>query len=404
MTAERIEPGGVQGHCDPAFDAVRTAFEENFARGDELGAAVAVYQGDDLVVDLWGGVADRHTGRAWHRDTPCVTFSCTKAVTAAAALRLAERGEYDIDGPVTEWWPEFAAHGKADTTAAHLLSHEAGLPVLDTPCTAEEAADPKAVADRLAAQPPRWAPGAAHGYHALTYGWLAGEIVRQVGGRPVGEYVRAEFARDLDLWIGAPDDVIERAAKVTAKRPGGAQPVGQGGTGPTGPTGPTDESLRDRLVGAYLDPNSQLNLAMGNPTPGKGGYNNPVVLRGGWPAAGMVATAPALAGFYRDLLAGRIVRPDTLREAIKPRVQGPDQVLVVNTAFGLGFMRPSLIFLMPEAAKAGAFGHSGAGGSIGLGDIDRGIGMAYVMNRLSDQVSGDMRALRLVKAVYAALS
>jgi CubicO group peptidase (beta-lactamase class C family) len=420
---------GVDGHCDPAFGAVRDAFEKNFARGEEFGGAVAVYQGDDLVVDLWGGIADRHTGRAWRPDTPCVAFSCTKAVTAAAALRLAEQGAYDMDGPVTDWWPEFAAHGKEAATAAHLLSHQAGLPVLDVPCTAEEAADPKAVADRLAAQPPMWAPGTAHGYHALTYGWLAGEIVRRVGGRPVGEYVRAEFAGDLDLWIGAPDDVIERAARVTAKRPGATEPAGDVWAGdvpacdvPASDVPASDawagdaraaaparrtragDDLRGRLMNAYLDPDSLLNKSMGNPAPGKGGYNNPVVLRAGWPAAGMVATAPALAGFYRDLLAGRIVQPDTLRKAIEPQVRGPDQVLLVESSFGLGFMRPSLTFLMPLGAQHGAFGHTGAGGSIGLGDLDRGVGMAYIMNRLSDRVAGDQRAYRLVDALYASLS
>ncbi|HEU5158856.1 MAG TPA: serine hydrolase domain-containing protein [Streptosporangiaceae bacterium] len=400
MTAQRTEPAGVHGHCDPAFSAVRDAFEENFARGDEVGAAVAVYQGDDLVVDLWGGLADRHTGRPWRADTPCVAFSCTKAVTAAAALRLAERDGYDIDGPVADWWPEFAAHGKEHTTAAHLLSHQAGLPVLDAPCTAEEAADPAAMAGRLAAQPPAWSPGSAHGYHALTYGWLAGEIVRRVGGRPVGEYARAEFAGDLDLWIGAPDEVIGRAARLTAKRPGAADPAA--GPDPTA-GGRADDGLRARLMTAYLDPNSALNRAMNNPATGKGGYNNPVVLRGGWPAAGMVTTAPGLAGFYRDLLAGRIIRPGTLREAIKPRVSGPDQVLIVDSSFGLGFMRPSLTFLVPPAARDTAFGHTGAGGSIGLGDVERGIGMAYVMNRLSGEISGDLRAHRLVGAVYAAL-
>ncbi|HEX6473182.1 MAG TPA: serine hydrolase domain-containing protein [Streptosporangiaceae bacterium] len=371
----------VQGRCDPAFRAVRDAFEENFAGGEELGAAVAVYSGDDLVVDLWGGIADRHTGRAWRHDTPCVAFSCTKAVTAAAALRLAERGEYEMDGPVTDWWPEFAAHGKEGTTAAHLLCHQAGLPVLDGPCTAELAADPRFVADRLAAQPPRWAPGTTHGYHALTYGWLAGEIVRRIGGSPVGDYVRAQFTSKLDLWIGAPDEVIDRAARLTARRPGGAGPALEPGDAP----------------GKVLD------LALRNPATGRGGFNNPVVLRGGWPAAGMVATATALAGFYRDLLAGRIIRPATLRAAVQPRVRGPDRVLGVESAFGLGFMRPSSVFPVPPDARDGAFGHSGAGGSIGLGDVERGIAIAYIMNRLSDQFTGDLRGYRLVEAVYASL-
>ncbi|HZB28563.1 MAG TPA: serine hydrolase domain-containing protein [Streptosporangiaceae bacterium] len=398
------EPGGVHGHCDPAFRAVGDAFAENFARGDELGAAIAVYQGDDLVVDLWGGIADRHTGRAWRRDTPCVAFSCTKAVTAAAALRLAERGRYDLDGPVAGWWPEFAAHGKESTTAAHLLSHQAGLPVLDAPCTAEEAAGPGAMAARLAVQPPSWAPGTAHGYHALTYGWLAGEIVRRVAGRPVGEYVRDEFAGDLELWIGAPDEVIERAARLTARRPSAAAAADTGADTARAGAAPGDAGLRARVLNNLGDPNSLINRAMANPAAGKGGFNNPVVLRGGWPGAGMVATASALAGFYRDLVGGRILRPATLRAAIKPRVRGPDQVLIVDTAFGLGFMLPSVVFPMPPAAQHGAFGHTGTGGSIGFGDIDRGIAMAYVMNRLGDRLTGDLRAHRLIAALYEALS
>ncbi|MGI8336542.1 serine hydrolase domain-containing protein [Actinomadura scrupuli] len=384
----------VQGHCDPAFSAVRDAFEDNFAAGRELGAAVSVYAGDRLVVDLWGGTADRRTGREWAHDTPCVAFSCTKAVTAAAAALLAERGAYEVDGPVTAWWPEFAAGGKQDTTAAHLLSHQAGLAALARPMSAEEAAEPKTVADQLASQTPEWVPGEAHGYHALTYGWLAGEIVRRHSGRTVGQFVKDEFARDLDLWIGAPDSVIERAAKLTAGRPGGTDPVSLGDA----------EDLLARMSKAYLDPESLLNRALYNPSPGKGGYNNPVVLRGGWPAAGMVTTAPALAGFYRDLLAGRIVRPDTLREAIAPRVSGPDRVLLSDSSFGLGFMRPSMTYRVPAAGHAGAFGHSGAGGSLGLGDVESGIALAYVMNRMGNELSGDPRAYRIAEAVYTSLT
>jgi CubicO group peptidase (beta-lactamase class C family) len=381
----------VQGHCDPAFSAVRDAFEENFAEGREMGAAVAVYAGDRLVVDLWGGIADRRSGREWVRDTPCVAFSCTKAVTAAAAALLAERGAYDVDGPVATWWPEFAVNGKEDTTAAHLLSHQSGLPALARPVSAEEAADPKAMADQLAAQTPEWVPGEAHGYQAMTYGWLAGEIVRRHSGRTVGAFVKDEFARDLDLWIGSPDSVIERAAKLTAARPGGTDPL------------PHADDLLTRISKAYLDPQSPLNRALNNPSPGKGGFNNPVVLRGGWPAAGMVATAPALAGFYRDLLAGRIVRPDTLRAAITPRVSGPDRVLLSDSSFGLGFMRPSMTYRVPAEGAETAFGHTGAGGSLGLGDIERDIGMAYVMNRMGDQLSDDPRAYRLAEALYASL-
>ncbi|HEV7934773.1 MAG TPA: serine hydrolase domain-containing protein [Actinomadura sp.] len=402
----------VQGHCDPAFTAVREVFEESFARGRDLGAGVTVYAGDRLVVDLWGGVADRRTGREWLPDTPCVAFSCTKAVTATAALLLAERGAYDVDGPVAAWWPEYAAHGKEDTTAAHLLSHQAGLPAFARPVTAEEAADPAAMAAELAGQAPEWTPGTAHGYHAVTYGWLAGEIVRRLSGRSVGEFVREEFAGDLDLWIGAPDDVIERAAKLTAgRRPatGGTGPDAPRAGGPDAPGGADgapgpNAGVLTRAAAALAQGDSPLNRALGTPAPGKGGFNNPVVLRGGWPAAGMVTTSKGLAGHYRDLVAGRIVAPGTLREALEPRVSGPDKVMLIDTAFGLGYMRPATAFFTPAEAAETAFGHTGAGGSIGLGDIERGIGMAYIPNLMGEQLSGDLRAYRLVEAVYASLA
>ncbi|WP_395111350.1 serine hydrolase domain-containing protein [Actinomadura sp. SCN-SB] len=400
----------VEGTCDPAFSGVRDVFERNFAEGRELGAAVAVYVGGRKVVDLWGGVADHRTGREWTAGTPCFGFSCTKAVTATAALLLAERGAYDVDGPVTDWWPEYGAHGKEGTTAAHLLSHQSGLPAFARPVSAEEAADAPARAAELAAQEPEWTPGEAHGYHALTYGWLAGEIVRRLsGGRTVGEFVRDEFTGDLDLWIGAPDEVIERAAKLRASRPRrpteSADEPAQGATSDAreGKPAARDESVLSRMASAYTDPASRLNRALNNPSPGKGGYNNPVVLRAGWPSAGMLATAPGLAGFYRDLVAGRILKPETLREAIKPRVSGPDLTLLVDSSFGLGYMRPSKTFFTPAAGRESAFGHTGAGGSIGMGDMEADLAVAYLPNLMGDQLSGDLRAYGLVEAAYASL-
>ncbi|MFB4310983.1 serine hydrolase domain-containing protein [Actinomadura sp. GTD37] len=392
--------GTVQGHCDPAFAGVREVFEQHFAEGRELGAAVAVYAGDRKVVDLWGGVADRRTGRAWLPGTPCFGFSCTKAVTATAALLLAERGAYDVDGPVTGWWPEFGAAGKDGATAAHLLSHQVGLPAFERPVSAEEAADAPALAAALAAQEPEWTPGEAHGYHALTYGWLAGEIVRRHSGRTVGAFVEDEFARGLDLWIGAPDEVIERAAKLSAGRRGPAAERRGASDSPR----TADHDLLTRLAAAYGDPDSTMNRSLNNPHPGKGGYNNPVVLRAGWPSAGMLATAPAFAAFYRDLTGGRILRPDTLREAMRPRVSGPDRTLLIDSAFGLGFMRPAQTYFVPAAGRETAFGHTGAGGSIGLGDPDAGLALAYLPNLMGDAATGDVRAYRLVQAAYASLS
>ncbi|HEY3686469.1 MAG TPA: serine hydrolase domain-containing protein [Streptosporangiaceae bacterium] len=393
--------GPIDGHCDPAFAGVREAFAANFARGDEVGAAVAVYVAGRPVVDLWGGVADHKTGRPWLADTPVLTFSCTKAVTAAAALRLAERGAVDLAAPVRTWWPEFAAAGKADATGEHLLSHQAGLPAFDDPLTAADARDPAALADRLAAQAPLWAPGSDHGYHALTYGWLAGELVRRHAGRTVGAYVADEIAGDLELHLAADDALIAKTARLTAKRLTG--PASGGGGGAAKPGTPRLKGPAAEMMAAAADPASLMNRAEGNPAPGPGGYNNPELLRGGWPAAGLIATARGLAGFYRELLAGRILAPETLRDAVRPRVSGPDRVLKVDSTFGLGFMRPSSVFAIPPAGRDSAFGHTGASGAIGVGDLGSGMAMAYVTNRVGDEVSGGMRAVHLVNAVYRAL-
>ncbi|MBB6344751.1 CubicO group peptidase (beta-lactamase class C family) [Nonomuraea muscovyensis] len=411
-------------HCDPRFSRVREVFEQHFADGEELGAAFAVYLDGELVVDLWGGVADRHTGRPWRQDTPAFAYSCTKAITATVLLQLAERGLVDVGAPVAEVWPEFAAEGKAAITVAQLLTHEAGLPVVEEPVPVEEFGDHPAIAARLAGQRPLWEPGSAHGYHALTYGFLVGEVVRRVTGKSVGELVAAEIAGPLglDLWIGAPDPVIARAARITA---GDRRAPAEAGAGPAPATAEdsavtakaradgagADEKRADgagkedafaRMARDARDPGSLMNRALGNPGMQrlKGGANHPVILRAGWPGAGVVTTAGALAGFYRSLIAGEILRPETLADAVRARVSGPDRVLHVDSSFGLGYMRPSMTFFVPSRT---AFGHTGLGGFLGLADPGHGLAVGYVMNRMADTVSGSLRAYRLTEAVYRSL-
>ncbi|GAA1627590.1 serine hydrolase domain-containing protein [Nonomuraea maheshkhaliensis] len=384
-------------HCDPRFSRVREVFERNFADGEELGAAFAVYLDGEPVVDLWDGVADRHTGRAWERDTPAFAYSCTKAITAAVLLRLVERGLVDVEAPVAVHWPEFAACGKETVTVEHLLSHQAGLPAIAEQVPVEEFEDQPAIAARLAGQEPLWEPGTAHGYHGLTYGFLVGEVIRRVTGKSVGELVAAEIAGplELELWVGAPAAVIARTARLKAGERARPEVTET-------PAGGRADDVLERMARAALDPHSLMNRALGNPGMHllKGGANNPVILRAGWPAAGVVTTARGLAGFYRALLSGDLLRQETLAEAMRPRVNGPDRVLLLDTSFGLGFMRPSLTFLMPSPT---AFGHSGMGGSIGLGDPGRGLAIGYVMNRMADAISGNLRGLRLVQAVYDSL-
>jgi CubicO group peptidase (beta-lactamase class C family) len=385
---------GIHGHCDRRFSRVAAVFGRHFERGEDTGAALCVYQGDDLVVDLWAGQADPRAGRRWQRDTPCLAFSCAKAVTAVSALRLAEAGACDLDGPAAAWWPEFAAAGKEHATGVHLLSHQAGLPAFRDPVTVAEAADPAALAARLAAQPPEWEPGTAHGYHALTYGWLAGELVRRLAGQTVGEYLAEHIAgpHGLDLWLGGPAEVITRAARIS-RGPAGSSSAQRTGDPWSGViAGAAGEEVRDLARRAFGNP---------DPTSVPGGSNSVAVLSAGWPASGLLATAAGLAGFYRLLLAGHIISPATLRSALTPRATGPDRVLGVSAAYGLGFMLPSEAFWVPAAGRPGAFGHSGLSGATSLGDTASGLAIGYVTSRMGIGATAGTRAARLVSAVYA---
>lgn len=381
----------VQGHADSAFDAVREIFAANLAEGRDLGGAVAVYVEGRAVVDLWGGVADRKSGRAWERETPCVAFSCTKALTATAALRVSAETGIGVEEPVARWWPEFAVEGKERTTLADLLAHRAGLPAFDRPVTVAEAADPAAMAAQLATQRPVWEPGAEHGYHALTFGWLAGEFVRRHTGGSVADYVREHFGPELCLGI---PEVI--AARTTFPRGlgGGSRPSNDWTANDSG------DSVAARLARAYADPGS---LVMRGSTNPPASYSDPAVQAGGWPASGLITTARALARFYRDLGDGALLPRNVLREAAVEQVRGPDRVLMLESAFGLGYMLPSQTLLLPVAARETAFGHPGSGGSLGLADPEHGVAFGFIPNLRRDGLDGDTRAHDLVAAVYEAL-
>ena len=377
----------VEGACAEGYEAVRDAFAANFVEPGEIGAAVAAVVEGRVVVDLWAGLADAHTGRAWQEDTPVLVYSATKGPTALCVLRLWERGLLDIDAPVAEVWPEFAAAGKGRVTTRHLLTHQAGLPVFDEPISFTDCHDHDLVAARLAAQTPRWEPGTAHGYHPLTFGWLVGEMVRRVSGHSVGAMLADEVARpmDLDLWIGLP---AEREATVARLAPGRLDMIA---------VTPGDPALV--FLAAIMDIESLTFKAFANP-PGQldvESFNAPELHHAEWPAANGIATARALARFYGELAEERLLSAATLDEASRAQVSGPDRVLAVDTAFGLGFSLHSAM----TAHGPGGFGHEGAGGSVAFADRSHGLGFAYVMNQLTASLGADRRSRRLVEALYA---
>ncbi|MGP4046477.1 serine hydrolase domain-containing protein [Streptomyces sp. 2A115] len=393
----------VNGTVAEGFEPVRDAFVRNFETLGELGAAVAVYRDGRKVVDLWGGIRDvdgTADSAPWERDTAHVVHSATKGVGAAVLLLLHERGQLDLDAPVAEYWPEFKARGKERLLVRHVLSHRAGVPVVDRPLTPAEAADPDRTADAIAAQAPIWEPGTDHGYHPHTFGWILGELVRRVtGGRGTGEWIATEISAPLglDLWVGLPETEAHRVG-----RAGRISPPESG------------SSLRTRpkraVAEAYKDPSSTTSRAFAaiSPPPDD---NDPAYRAAALPSSNGISTADGLARFYASLtgevdggegeLGGtRLWTPATVDLARAEESAGPDRTLVVSTRFGLGYM---LHGSASPLLGPTSFGHPGRGGPLGFADPESGIAFGYVTNGFRKTVTADPRAQALVRAVRASL-
>ncbi|MGW0575386.1 serine hydrolase domain-containing protein [Streptomyces sp. NPDC002920] len=379
----------VNGEVTDGFEPVRDAFVRNFETLGDRGAAVAVYRDGHKVVDLWGGTRDVDGTAPWEHGTAQIVRSATKGVAAAVLLLLHQRGELDLDAPVGAYWPEYKAAGKDRTLVRHLLAHQAGVPALDRPLTPAEAADPDLGAAAVAAQPPAWEPGTDHGYHAQTYSWLTGEVVRRVTGRPIGEWIAEEIAGPVgaDLWLGLPAAHSARAGRVGQI----AAPAQTGG-------------LRTRpkrsVAEAYADPGSLTSRAFAAITP-MPDENDPAYRAAALPASNGIATADGLARFYASLIGEvdggvRLFTPETVELARGERSAGPDRVLVVNTRFGLGYMLHGGASPLLSPAS---FGHPGRGGALGLADPESGIAFGYVTNGFRTSVTADPRAQALLQAV-----
>jgi CubicO group peptidase (beta-lactamase class C family) len=392
MQAARVSEPRIAGDVAPGFEPVREAFAHNFGGHGEVGAAVSVVLSGRVVVDLWGGLADPETGRAWQQGTLALVFSTTKGITAACIAKLEERGRLDVDAPVARYWPEFAANGKAGITLRDVLSHRAGLAEVEGHFTLEEVCAGDAVCAALARQAPQWPPRTQHGYHVRSYGWILGEVVRRVTGRSLGAFLASEMAAPLgvgrDLFVGLPASEDARVARLLPA--------------------PQPASEREREARArFMGPHTRLGRVLAGPS-GLFEYGemwNTRLLRGAeMPSSNGIATARALARFYAALVGRvdgvRLLAPETVERFRAPQVDGPDAVILVPTRFATGFALPPM--LCPTCPSA-CFGHPGAGGSLAFADPGAQLGFGYAMNQMQLGLTSDARAASLVRAVYASL-
>jgi CubicO group peptidase (beta-lactamase class C family) len=382
----------IQGTCADEFGAVREQFERNFAERAELGAAVHATVDGETVVDLWGG-------DGWAEDTLVHVWSSTKGAVAVCAHVLASRDELDLDTPVAHYWPEFAKGGKEGVLVRHLLNHQAGLAAVRQPLPPGAFYHWGLMTSVLADAEPLWEPGTRHGYHALTFGFLVGEVVRRVSGKTLGEFFRTEVAEPLglDFWIGVPEEVEPRVV----------------------PTVPADLAALGAAVpsvfaAAMTDPASAAGLMLLN----NGGYMNPgeadtraahAAVIG---ATGGFTNARGLSGLYRPLANGgaRLVDEFQVQQmAAVSSASSVDAVLLVPSRFSLGFVKAIDNSRLPPADSEGvllsedAFGHIGFGGSIGFADPRARLSFGYAMTRQGAGTALNERGQSLVDATYAAL-
>jgi CubicO group peptidase (beta-lactamase class C family) len=384
----------IQGQVEHGYEGVREAFAANFSLHGDVGAAFCLYVKGRKVVDIWGGVADVKTGRKWDQDTLTLVYSTSKGASAICTHLLAQRGELDLDAPVIDYWPEFGQAGKSRTLVRWLLSHLAGLPAIDRRLTPEEALAWDPAVEALAAQAPMWEPGTKHGYHALTFGWLVGEVVRRATGRTLGAVLSREVSAPLglDLWMGLPESEEPRVCRLIPAEPVQLRPDDWRALPPE----------RLQIFNEVTSPTSVATRAL-NVTDPPFNFNRRGVHAGELPAANVIGTARALAKLYAATIGEvdgiRLLDPGTVEDATREQASGPDQVILQNTRFGSGFFLPS-----PFSPLMGprSFGHPGAGGSLALADRDRGIGFAYVMNKMQQNLSGDPRTADLIAAAKSA--
>ena len=365
---------------DPAaaIGRLTAAFAELLAESKQGGAALAIYQGEKCLLSLHGGEAS--PGSPWTQSTPCLIWSASKGVTAACALHALQEHDLALETPVSRLWPDFAAEGKEHITLAELFSHRAGLAAIDE--RGLSITDHDSVTKALAAQPPNWAPASEiHGYGARTFGFLLDELIRRVSGMTLADYWNKVFRKplDLDLWFGVLESILPEVATVIA---------------PKTPPSPSD------FFRAFGDPNSLTRRALSEPggvlTPSV--MNTPAMRTASIPSLGAIATADALARFYSLLASPNSFFNDKSRLQMQTTLSsGLDRVLLEQTSFSAGFMTND--FGVYGTSRS-AFGHPGAGGSLGFADPQLGLGFAFIPSAMNPGALPGARTRKFVHALY----
>ena len=389
--------GKVEGYCDDRFAGVFDAFVANFETRGEIGASCAIQIAGKTVVDIWGG-KKAPGGDAWDKDTISVVFSSTKGAMALCAHMLADRGALDLHAPVTKYWPAFGQNGKEAALVVMALDHSLGVPHVREPLKAGGYYDWDYMVDRIAEEAPFWAPGTRNGYHMVSMSWTVGEIVHRAAKKRMGKFFADEVAKPLGLefWIGLPEEQEHRVA-------------------PMLPAAPTPEMMQTRFfMRAMTDTAHPAHFCMRdilalnvNSREGRAAEIG---------AGNGITNARGLAGLYAPLANGgalngkEIVSGETLARMSRVAVAThEDATLVIPSRFALGYMKSmdnrhlggldGASCLLSDAA----FGHVGAGGSIGFACPETGMSFGYTMNQMGMGLLLNDRGQSLVDEAYKAL-
>ena len=372
----------IYGVCDEKFAGVRDLLSASIDRGDDVGASFAVTVEGEMVIDLWGGHLDEARTQPWQQDTIVNVYSSTKTMSFLCALLLADRGQLDFDANVADYWPEFAQNGKHSVKAWHFMNHASGLSGMDQHMTPDDMYDWDKMVTTLAAQAPWWEPGSASGYHALTQGYLIGELVRRITGKSLGTFFQEEIAGPLnaDFYIGVPDSEFPRVGSLI--------PTGDG----SAPSADND-SIAARTFASPFAPATQS---------WTDGWRRAEI-----PAANGHSNARAIARLQAPLACKGsafgvdLFSKETAESVMQTRIAGTDMVLGVPIAFGLGFGLNSEV--MPLSPNQNTCFWGGWGGSSVVVDQDASLSASFVMNKMFPGLMGDNRSMSLLQAVYQSL-